>query len=319
MKRKAFMGVITKLYNKGAEDLADMSIKLSDDDNKELDELDDNEVTAVLQKLDSDKVAASKTKLTEKYNEGYKKAQAEVAGKIEKKLKSTFDVDGSDDLTGDDLIEHIKDSIPAAGTGNTDLSKFTEEDLKKVPAFKKIKQAHTAELTTLKADHDKALAAEKENLAKGEVFSKVKDKALTALNGKKVLLPEDASKRDARIQKLLIDDLKGYQFKEENGKFIPVDKDGVQIEDANGKVINFDDLVNSIIDTNFDPAPEGPKPPAGPNNKPHQQQQQNQQKKVYNGTVPTSKDQYMDILLDKNVDIEQKQALKENYSEKFSA
>lgn len=317
MKRKAFMGVITKLYNKGAEDLADMSIKLTDDDNKELDELDDSEVTSILQKLDSDKVAASKTKLTEKYNEGYKKAQAEVATKIEKKLKSTFEVEGSDDLTGDDLIDHIKDSIPAS-TGQADLTKFTEDDLKKVPAFKKIKQAHTLELTTLKTEHEKAIAAEKENIAKGEVFSKVKDKALTTLNGKKVLLPEDATKKEARIQKLLIDDLKGYQFKEENGKFIPVDKDGVQLEDANGKVINFDDLVNSIIDTNFDPAPENTPPPPGPNNKQNQQQQQNKEKKQYTGTVPTSKDQYMDLLLDKNLDIDQKVALKDNYSEKFN-
>lgn len=318
MKRKAFMGVITKLYNKGAEDLADMSIKLTDDDSKELDDLDDSEVTAVLTKLDGDKVTASKTKLTEKYNEGYKKAQAEVAGKIEKKLKSTFDVE--EDLTGDDLIEHIKDSIPAAGPDNTDLTKFTEDDLKKVPAFKKIKQAHTAELNTLKTEHEKALQAEKENLAKGEVFSEVKDKGRTILNGKKVLLPEDASKKEARIQKLLDTELKSHTWKKENGVLIPVDKDGVQLEDANGKVINFDDLVNSIIDTNFDPAPETTITTTGTGNKNQnqQQQQQNQQKKPYTGTIPTSKDQYMDLLLDKNTDIEQKVALKENYSDKFA-
>lgn len=314
------MAVSSKLYNKKAvEDFADLSIKLSDDDGKELDELDDDEVTAVLQKLDGDKVAASKTKLTEKYNEGYKKAQAEVAGKIEKKLKATFEVDGSDDLTGDDLIEHIKENLPTPGNGQTDLTKFTEEDLKKVPAFKKIKQAHTKELTDLTEKHTQALAAEKENLAKGEVFSEVKDKGRTILNGKKVLLPEDATKKEARIQKLLDTELKNHIWKKENGILIPVDSDGIQLEDANGKVINFDDLVNSIIDTNFDPAPEGTKTPAGPGNKHQQQQQQNQQKKVYNGTVPTSKDQYMEILLDKSVDIEQKIALKDNYSEKFSA
>jgi hypothetical protein len=316
MKRKAFMGVLGTLFNKTSDDLADTDLKLTDDNNAELEDLDDTQVVAVLKKFDSEKVAASKAKLKENFDNGYKKAQGEVSGKIEKKLKASFEVE-DDSLTGEDLIEHIKDSIPA-GSDKTDLTKFTEDDLKKVPAYKKINQAHKKELTDLEAKHAQELAAEKENIAKGEVFSKVKDKALTALNGKKVLLPEDAAKKEARIQKLLIDDLKGYTFKEENGKFIPVDKDGVQLEDANGKVINFDDLVNSIIDTNFDPAPETTPPPTGPNNKHTQQQQQNQQKKVYTGTVPTSKDQYMDLLLDKNLDIDQKVALKDNYSDKFN-
>lgn len=314
MKRKAFIGVIGKLYNKSDSDLADLSIKLTDDDNKELDELDDNEVAAALQKLDGEKVTGFKAKFTEKFNDGHKKGKAEL-GQLEKKLKEKFDIE-DDDLTGDALIDHIKELTPAPG-GPTDLSKFTEDDLKKVPAFKKIKQAHNAELTTLKTEHEKALAAEKENLAKGEVFSKVKDKALTALNGKKVLLPEDATKKEARIQKLLVDELKGYQFKEENGKFIPVDKDGVQLEDANGKVIDFDTLVGNIIDTNFDPAPETTPPPPGPGNKQNQQQQQNKEKKVYTGTVPTSKQQYMEILTS-DLDVDQKMALKDNFSEKFS-
>lgn len=314
MKRKAFLGVIGTLFNKSADDLADTDLKLSDDNNVELEDLDDTQVSLVLKKFDSEKVAASKTKLKENFDNGYKKAQGEVATKIEKKLKSTFEIE-DENLTGDDLIEHIKDSIPA-GSDKTDLTKFTEDDLKKVPAFKKIRQAHTKELSDIQAKHAQELAAEKENIAKGEVFSKVKDKALTTLNGKKVLLPEDATKKEARIQKLLIDDLKGYQFKEENGKFIPVDKDGVQLEDANGKVIDFDSLVNSIIDTNFDPAPED-KTPAGAGNKNNQQQQQNKEKKVYTGTIPTSKTQYMEILTS-DLDVDQKVALKENYSEKFS-
>lgn len=310
------MAVSSKLYNKKAvEDFADLSIKLSDDDGKELDELDDDEVVAVFQKLDGEKVTGFKTKLTERFNDGHKKGKAEI-GNFEKKLKDKFDID-DEDLTGDDLIEHIKDSIPAPG-GPTDLTKFTEDDLKKVPAYKKIKQAHTAELNTLKTEHEKALQAEKENLAKGEVFSEVKDKGRTILNGKKVLLPEDASKKEARIQKLLDTELKNHTWKKENGVLIPVDKDGVQLEDANGKVINFDDLVNSIIDTNFDPAPENTPPPPGPGNKHPHQQQQNKDKKPYTGTIPTSKDQYMDILLDKNIDIDQKVALKENYSDKFA-
>lgn len=315
MKRKAFLGVIGTLFNKSADDLADTDLKLSDDNNVELEDLDDSQVASVLKKFDSEKVATSKTKLKENFDNGYKKAQGEVATKFEKKLKTTFEIE-DENLTGDDLIEHIKDSIPAS-SDKTDLTKFTEDDLKKVPAFKKIRQAHTKELTELQEKHTQELAAEKENLAKGEVFSKVKDKALTALNGKKVLLPEDATKKEARIQKLLVDELKGYQFKEENGKFIPVDKDGVQLEDANGKVIDFDTLVGNIIDTNFDPAPETTPPPPGPGNKPNQQQQQNKEKKVYTGTVPTSKQQYMEILTS-DLDVDQKMALKDNFSEKFS-
>lgn len=316
MKRKAFMGVLGTLFNKTSDDLADTDLKLTDDNNAELEELDDTQVAAVLKKFDSEKVAVSKTKLKENFDNGYKKGQGETATKLEKKLKASFEVD-DDNLTGDDLIEHIKDSIPAA-TGQTDLTKFTEDDLKKVPAFKKIKQAHTKELSDLTEKHTQELAAEKENLAKGEVFSEVKDKGRTILNGKKVLLPEDASKKEARIQKLLDTELKNHTWKKENGVLIPVDKDGVQLEDANGKVINFDDLVNSIIDTNFDPAPENTPPPPGPNNKHNQQQQQqNQQKKVYSGTIPTSKDQYLDLLIG-DMDTDQKVALKENYSDKFN-
>lgn len=315
MKRKAFMTLVGKVYKKAAEDFADTSLKLSDENSADDAELDDDEVSKVLTKLDGEKV----TGLTKtNFDKGFDKGKSQTAKQFEKKLRETFEVEDAT-LEGDDLIDHIKEIAPE-GAIPADLTKLTAEDVVKLPAVKKMIQDQKRAVKDLETKHTAELEAERGKQGQAQLLNEVIKKAEARLTreGFKVNLPEDAAKREARLEKLLRSELKGATWqKQKDGSIIPVDAEGVQIEDPNGNPIDLDAFADSIIDTNFDFIAVTPEPPKTPQNKNTPTQTTQVEKKQYTGRKPSNQDDYLDLLTGSELDTDQKAALKDNFSDQF--
>ncbi len=311
MKKLVFLSAIDALYKKKEVDVTDHLKTV------EGEEIDDTLVETLFKQFDSEKVERFKTEATERFNNGVKKGEKTKAQFFEKKLREVFKVDSS--LEGDELLTHIEENLPEPGKGSgsaPDLSKISDEDLLKVPAFIKKQRDFNTALKLKDTEKEQAIQAEQEKQTQTQILSEASNKALAILDGKKPILPQDPTKAQTLKNKLLIDELKGQRFmKSTDGSLIPLDAEGKQLEDSNGNAVDFDRLVGRIIDSNFEFNVSDQR--QSPNNK-NQQQQQQSEKKVWKGKAPANKNEYMELLLDDQFDTDQRVALKEQYSEQFS-
>lgn len=311
MKKSVFLSALKALYKKEEVDVADHLKTVDGED------IDDNLVLTIFKDFDAAKVTTFKSEATERFNNGVKKGQKETAQRFEKKLKEVFNIDDNT-LEGDDLLVHIEENLPAPGEpgkGNVDLTKLTEEELAKIPAYIKKQREFNNQLKAKETEKELAVKAEQDKQSNTLIQSEAATKALSMLDGKNPILPKDAAKALTIKNRLLVDELKGHKFmKADNGDLIPLDAEGKQLVDAQGNPMDFNGLVSTIIDSNFEFAVSDPR--SSPANK--NQQQQSSEKKVYTGTPPTTKDQYTELLMSEDLDTDQKVALKESYSEQFS-
>lgn len=303
------------LYKKSETDVADHLKTVEGDD------IDDALVVTIIKELDAEKVGVFKSDATKRFNDGVGKGQKDTAKKFEKKLRELFpDVDEA--LEGDELLTHVETvSVPAlqakGGGDKPDLTKVTEEDLLKIPVFINKQRDFTKQLKDKDKEKDEAIKAEQEKQTSTQILSEASAKALALLDGKNPILPKDATKATVMKNKLLVDELKGHKFmKGTDGTLIPLDPEGKQLNDANGNPVDFNSLVDGIINNNFEfNKVEERKSPANKNQQ--QQQQQQGEKKEWTGKVPANKKEYLELLMDPNTDTDQRVALKETHGEQF--
>lgn len=314
MKKSVFLSATKALYKKEELDVADHLKTVEGDD------VPDELVLTIFKELDAEKVTKFKTENTERFNNGEKKGRETAAKKFEKKLREIFNVD-DDDLIGDDLLTHIETNLPEPGKpgeGKADLSKLTAEELEKVPAFILKMKDINKQLKEKDTDKEKAIAAIKAEQETGTLLSEASQKALAVLDGKNPILPKDATKATTMKNKLLVDELKSHKFmKGTDGSLIPLDAEGKQALDAQGNPLDFSTLVDNIINANFEFNIVEPR--KSPGNKDNLQPKPGDKEKVkYTGKAPATADEYMGLLLDDNLDTDQKVAMKEQFSEQFS-
>lgn len=313
MKKNVFLSVVDTLYKKNNVDVADHLKTVEGED------IDDTLVESILKQFDEEKVTRMKTEATERFNNGVKKGEKSKATFFEKKLREVFKVDGS--LEGEDLLNHIEENLPDPANppkgGPADLSKITDEELAKIPAFiRKQKDFQTA-LTAKETEKQQAIQAEQEKQTTAQILSEASSKALALLDSKNPILPKDATKAQNLKNRLLIDELKGYRFmKGTDGALIPLDAEGKQLEDSNGVALDFERLTGRIIDSNFEFNQSQER--KSPSNKNNQNQQHQNENKKWSGKKPVSKNEYTELLLDDTVESDQKAALMAEYSEQFS-
>ena len=311
------MSATKALYKKEEVDVADHLKTVEGDD------VPDELVETIFKQLDAEKVTKFKTEATERFNNGEKKGRETAAKKFERRLREIFNLE-DDDLLGDDLLNHIESNLPEPGKpseGKTDLSKLTKEELAKIPAFIQAQKDFNTQLKEKDKEKEKAINDIKSEQETGLLLSDASAKALAILDGKNPILPKDAAKATTMKNKLLVEELKSHKFmKGTDGSMIPLDAEGKQALDANGNPLDFNTLVDNIINANFEFNVTDPRKSPANKNQQHQQQpgaDPGKDKKVYNGKAPTSSDEYLDLLLDENLDTDQKVALKEAYSEQF--
>lgn len=180
------------------------------------------------------------------FDEGYKKAQSEVAKKVEKKIADAIGIET--DKIGDEFISEVETAFAAKATATP----LTEDAVKQHPVFKTREKEL---LKQVKEANDKAIAevekVTKENQRK-EILSKVRKKAIAETLSKKPLnISADAAKADKQLQLLVSNHLDGYDYEvSEDGEITGISKDGKRLEDPHGNPITFDGLLTTIYNNN---------------------------------------------------------------------
>lgn len=313
MKKVVFLSVIGTLYKKTEADVADHLKTV------EGDEIEDSIVQTVLKELDAEKVSTFKEEAKIRFDNGVKKGVKDTAKKFESKLKETFEIE-EDDLEGDDLLSKVEEVAKAnkskGGEGNQiDFSKITPEDLEKVPAFINKKRDFEKQLKEKDAEKENAVNTVKNEIKTSTIKNKASNLALAKLLEKNPILPSDAKKAEKMKNKLLIEEIKNLSFMEgDDGSLIPLDEEGKPKTNANGITIDFDTLVEEIIDNNFEFAKsEERKSPQGGSGG-----SGGSSSTKYTGKAPASKQEYMQLLTSSDLSTEEKASVKEQYREQFA-
>jgi len=238
------------------------------------------------------------------FDNGYKKAQSEVAKKFEKKWKEAFEFDS--DLEGDELIEAIKESANSKAGGQS--STLTDEDVKKHPAFvtrekellkklKDIEETGKAEVVKLQKDYSRK-----------EALSVVHKNAVSLFKSKNPILSQDEAKANRAITRLLLDPISGYDYEiNEKEEIVSISKDGKRLEDASGNPVSFESLIIQTAEEGFEfKKVESKQSPGG-----GQGQGGQGQKAV---VIPKTKEEYASMISDPAVPLADRQAIKEAWT-----
>jgi hypothetical protein len=241
------------------------------------------------------------------FDNGYKKAQSEVADKIEKRWKEVVGIDS--DLKGDELIEAAKAKLTEQPTPASTLN---DEAVKKHPAY----VTREKELMKQVAAANEAKTAEIEKLQKDytrkESLAKVYDKAETLFKTKNPILPADEAKAKRTIKSLLLEPLGGYDYEiNEQGEIVSITKEGKRLEDGNGNPVSFENLVLQKAQESFE-------------FKEHKEKQSAQGQGAQ-GTgakpvvIPKTKEEYAKIISDTKIPIEERTAIQDAWKQSQAA
>lgn len=223
------------------EQLAELLYKKSDD-GKATEEFDDAALAQLLA-LDTERVNKLKPDTKAIFDNGYKKAQSEVAAQWEKTLREQFKVDAENSLQGEALVEAIKAAMADSGA-KPDKIKVSKEYLELEASMKKaLKEAD---------DGYKAKIAEMEaGYKKEQVWGQAASLIREALQGLNPVLPADTAKAD-RLINLFMSEFREFDFEPDPvGGLIPT-KGGERVQDKHGYARNLSDIVKERAEAMFD-------------------------------------------------------------------
>lgn len=302
-EKKFVIDTFKKVY--GVTDLAE-ELFVSDDDPNQVD---DDKVQALIVEYDKKKISGIKTK---SFDQGAQAREKKVKQDIEEAIKTKFGIDAFDNDDLDALIDHAVSLKPAGKAGE-----LTPEQIEALPHVIGLKRNFSKTLTEKETEFNQKLTAKEEEKAREKLQLKVNTIALKKLTEKNPVLPEDKAKADRRITKDLLEELTPYGWLEQDGEIIPLGKDGKQVTTANDVPVTLDDLIDDLIDSNFDFAPIvqtptrtsskngkiDPKP--NPDNKP-----------AYTGKIPDNEKEYLALINDKSLSVAQRVSIRDQYKKK---
>ncbi len=247
-------GFLSKTLNLDNDRLAEILFKKADDDSF-TNEITDNALSDLL-RLDSERVQKIRPDTKAIFDNGYKKAEKEIAERWEKMLREKFGIT-DDQVQGEALIDAAKAALSQEGV-KPDKIKTSKEYLELESKMK----------TTL-ADKEKELAdkiAEMQaQFTKEQTWQQVSAKIRQGLLELNPMLPTDASKADRMID-LFMQQFRDYDFQaDEKEGFIPL-QNGQRIEDQHGYARALADLVKERADLMFEFKEQDPAGNAGNRN-----------------------------------------------------
>ena len=251
--KEVVMGFLSKTLNMGAEQLADLLYKKSDD-GTHTDEVNENALQSLLEK-DAERVQALKPNTKEIFDNGFKKAEKEISEAWEKKIRAAFDVDTDGKLQGDDLLAEVK-------TGNATKGKkdFTPEQIKASPEYLQRERELKEALEKERNDWQQKVNDLQSTFNRQKTWDRVGGEIRQALKSLNPVLPQDQAKAD-RVIDMFISQFEGfeYQLDEKSGTFIPM-KDGSRVENQQGYPKTLAEMVQERADAMFEFHKQ---PPAG--------------------------------------------------------
>lgn len=239
--KEILLGFAAKTLNMAPEQIADLLYKKSDD-GKLTDEPAEDALAQLLA-LDAERVSKLKPDTREIFNNGYKKAEAEVAAKWEKGLREKFGIDPDNKLQGDALAEAIKAAMADAGM-KPEKVKVSKEYLELEAIMRKTLADKEAEF--------KAQVEQIKNEANREkTWASASGVIRNAVRGLNPILPADQAKAN-RLLDLFVAEFRQFDYEPDpEGDFIPV-KDGQRVQDPHGYAVKLSDLVKERASSMFD-------------------------------------------------------------------
>ena len=225
-EKKKLEGFLAKALNIATEDMDSLY-----NESGELSDL------SIAEKADAARIKKLKDDAASQYKRGLK----EGASKVETELKDKYEIDS--DLIGVELFSHILE---------TEIGKVSNDnkDITAHPEYVKLKLEQDKALKAKDKEWQKKLDEAEAGFRKQAVLSKVKDRALAALEGLKPILPED-SRKAAKWKSMFVNEVLKFDYQEADDNFIPL-KDGKPREDDHAKLINFDDHIREIASDFFE-------------------------------------------------------------------
>ena len=204
-------------------------------------------ILAFMTSLDTTRVSKLKTDAQDgKYQEGYAKAKGEVLHEAEKTMKEKYGVESN--LKGAELLDFVvTEQLKKSGK----VDPANEEEVKKSSAYQQMEARLKKELKEAK-DAGEAKVKELETTYKKEgTFTKVGQSAIEILNGLNPIMPKNAAVAET-YKKDFLNELKGFQYEEKDGKILVSDSTGKLLEDAHGNTLSWEDHVKKIAGGRFE-------------------------------------------------------------------
>jgi len=293
--KQILLGLLSTAFKNGGETVEKLNELLEGDEES----LDEKEVLKLFSDADKDRVKEIRTKY---HDEGYKKAEAKIMSSFEKELREKFELGDDVDLKGVDLVSHLIES--KTSKGGKDLS---EDAIKRSPVYIQLQD----QLKKLAADKDKEwqqkLDETVKSYSKEKIFNNVSSKALEILDSLKPILSSDPQKA-AKQKQILLNELKGYEFDEVDGKIV-VMKDGKVVEDDHGYRVDFAEIVKTHASEYFDFQAAKEDRTAPNSNNPSNSGSQG--KSSYSGKLPKSEEEYSQMISDENIPLAERVQIKE--------
>lgn len=251
-----------------------------------------------------------------KLDEKFKAGQRTKAEEIEKLLKEKFEVES--DKTGSDLVDELVVEVAKSVSKKTG-EKVTDDDIRKHPYYLKKEQEWKQTVKVEKEAAEKKVNELTTAHAREKIFDKVAKQALTFFEGMNPILSENPKIAQAQKESF-VDKFRNLEFQEVEGKLIPM-KEGKVMTDEFNNTIEFDKLIKSVAEGNYDfkKAKERQSPtttlkPGDPGYKEQQQQQQQQQQQSYTGALPNSESEWSKMMNDPKLSIADKKTINEHWT-----
>ena len=252
-----FLTFLSKTLNMDTESIRTMLYKKGDDGEFTTD-FNDNALDALLTN-DATRIEGIKGKSKEQFDNGYKKAQAEVAAKIEGDIRKRSGITDTT-LIGSALLD-------AAFTPKDEST--TEDKVKRHPLYINLEKMLTEREAELLKEKEEAVMAVKTEFQQTQTRQTAQQQAKQVLLGLKPILPADQSKAEAQLNLFLSNALNGIGFDtDESGKIIGLTKDGSRYEDTHGHAYTLERLVKEAAGNVYDFHAQDPKASAGNKNEP---------------------------------------------------
>ncbi len=201
----------------------------------------DGELTDIDVLLTADKERVDLFK--EEQRKQYSRGQKEALTKLEKELKTKYEVDS--DLEGIELIDHVVSTNQKPGS-------LSDDDFVKHPKYAELKRAHEKELKAKEAEAQARIDETVRNYKQKDVLSKISEKALVIFESLNPILASDPAKALNQKKLFLREFEQGKYDLTDDGQIVMLDGDGKPMEDPHGKLIQFEDHVKATAGNYFE-------------------------------------------------------------------
>lgn len=240
---------------------------------------------------------------TTKFQEGFKKDKKEFLTNFENEIKHKFNLTSAN--MGFDLIEEAINSKVESLVKENKIE-INDENVKKHSAYLALEKKYNDDTTTLKNDFETQLneikTSQQRKETRSSVFNSV-DSILSGL-GDKIVMPKNEKVRQNQISLFKQGIFNGIEFENNDGVTLLV-KDGKRLENGHGHALTVEQFVSDNIGNYFETS----------NNNGGQNSGSQGSQGGSKIPLPKSEEEYLKIVNDKNIPLEERKQLAADWTE----